>query len=184
MIEIYSDRLRLIPLDNQLLTFWNSEGRNNMEARLGINPSNWQVSDFDRLETEDALINFWIPMTAEHQADFFWFTNWDIVLASENTSIGGIGFAGFPDQDGVTMVGYFIDGNHREKGYATEALTCLIEWAKSEPALKTIIADTPFFNFPSQNVLKKTGFKEFSIGETVHLNEKIQTKNWRLIVRR
>lgn len=184
MIEIYSDRLRLIPLDNQLLTFWNSEGRNNMEARLGINPSNWQVSDFDRLETEDALINFWIPMTAEHQVDFFWFTNWDIVLASENTSIGGIGFAGFPDQDGVTMVGYFIDGNHREKGYATEALTCLIEWAKLEPALKTIIADTPFFNFPSQNVLKKAGFKEFSIGETVHLNEKIQTKNWRLIVRR
>ena len=183
MIEINSDRLRLIPLDNQLLTIWNSEGRNKMETHLGINPSNWQVSDFDQVETEDALINFWIPMTAEHLNDFFWFTNWDIVLESENISIGGIGFAGFPDQEGVTMVGYFIDGNHREKGYATEALTCLIDWAKTEPSLKTIIADTPFFNLLSQNVLKKAGFKEFSISEIEHLNKKIQTKNWKLIVR-
>ena len=183
MIEIYSERLILVPLDNQLLTLWNTEGRNKMETRLGLKPSNWLMADFDRIETEDALLNFWIPMTAEHPGDFFWFTNWDIVLASENTSIGGIGFAGFPDQEGVTMVGYFIDGNHREKGYATEALNCLINWAKLEPALKTIIADTPFFNFPSQNVLKKAGFKEFSIGETLHLNEKIQTKNWKLVVR-
>lgn len=183
MIEIYSERLRLIPLDSQLLTLWETKGREAMETRLGLNPSNWQISDFDRLETDDALQNFWLPMTAKHQNDFFWFTSWDIVLTSENTSIGGIGFAGFPDQNGVTMVGYFIDGNHREKGYATEALNCLIGWAKLEPALKIIIADTPFFNLPSQNVLKKAGFKEFSIGETVHLNEKIQTKNWKLVVR-
>jgi len=183
MIEINAERLILIPLDNQLLTLWSTEGRNQMEARLGLNPSNWLMSNFDRIETEDALQNFWLPMTAEHQADFFWFTNWAIVLASENTSVGGIGFAGFPDQDGVTMVGYFIDGNHREKGYATEALNCLINWAKLEPSLKTIIADTPFFNFPSQNVLIKAGFKEFSLGETVHLNEKIQTKNWKLVLR-
>ena len=183
MIEIYSERLRLIPLDNQLLTIWNNEGRNKMELRLGLNPSDWQIADFDQIETEDALQNFWLPMTDQNPIDFFWFTSWDIVLTSENTAIGGIGFAGFPDQEGVTMVGYFIDGNHREKGYATEALNCLIDWAKLEPALKSIIADTPFFNLPSQNVLKKAGFKEFAIGVTVHLNEKIQTKNWRLVVR-
>lgn len=183
MIEIYSERLRLIPLDNQLLTLWNTEGRNTMEVQLGLKPSDWQIAKFDQIETNDALQNFWLPMTAEHPANFFWFTSWDIVLTSENTSIGGIGFAGFPDQEGVTMVGYFIDGNHRGKGYATEALDCLIDWAKLEPTLKTIIADTPFFNFPSQSVLKKAGFKEFAIGETVHLDKKIQTKNWKLVVK-
>ena len=145
MIEIYSDRLKLIPLDNQLLTLWHTQSRNAMETKLGLNPSNWQVAKFDQIETEDALINFWLPMTAEHQNDFFWFTNWDIVLEAENISIGGIGFAGFPDQDGVTMVGYFIDGNHREKGYATEALTCLINWAKLEPALKNHYCRYAFF---------------------------------------
>ncbi|MES2517719.1 MAG: GNAT family N-acetyltransferase [Bacteroidota bacterium] len=183
MIEIYSERLRLIPLDNQLLEIWQTQGRNAMETRLGLEPSNWLMADFDREETEDALINFWLPMTDKNQGDFFWFTNWDIVLETENISIGGIGFAGFPDQDGVTMVGYFIDGNYREKGYATEALTCLIDWAKLEPALKIIIADTPFFNFPSQNVLKKVGFKEFSISETEHIDQKIQLKNWKLVVK-
>jgi RimJ/RimL family protein N-acetyltransferase len=51
-----------------------------------------------------------------------------------------------------------------------------------EPSLKMIIADTPFFNFPSQNVLKKAGFKEFAISEVQHI-EKIQVKNWKLNIR-
>lgn len=184
MIEIYSERLRLIPLDNQLLNIWNTQGRTDMTAKLGLNACDWNIDEFYLAETQDALQNFWLPMTEQNPADFFWYTNWEIVLVSENTSVGGIGFAGFPDQDGVTMVGYFIDGNHREKGYATEALTCLIDWAKLEPSLKTIIADTPFFNFPSQNVLKKVGFREFSISETEHINQKIQLKNWKLVIRK
>ena len=180
MIEIYAQRLRLIPLDNHLLTIWNTEGRKALSTKLGLNPTEWQISEEYRVETEDALQNFWLPMTAQYADNFFWYTNWEIVLESENVSIGGIGFAGFPDQEGVTMVGYFIDGNHREKGFATEALNCLIDWAKLEPSLKTIIADTPFFNLPSQNVLKKAGFKEFGIGVTEHLGQQIQLKNWKL----
>jgi [ribosomal protein S5]-alanine N-acetyltransferase len=183
MIEIYSERLRLIPLDNQLLTIWNLQGHKEMTSKLGINPTEWQISEEYLVETEDALQNFWLPMTAQYADNFFWYTNWEIVLVSENVSVGGIGFAGFPDQEGVTMVGYFIDGNHREKGFATEALNCLIDWATLEPSLKTIIADTPFFNFSSQNVLKKAGFKEFGIGETEHLGQKIQLKNWKLGIR-
>lgn len=182
MIEIYSERLRLVPLDNYLLTIWHEEGRNAMEEKLHLTPSDWQMNDFDRAETQDALLNFWLPMTAEHLGNFFWYTNWEIVLVAENRSVGGIGFAGMPDQAGVTMVGYFIDGNYREKGYASEALKCLIDWGRLEPSLKMIIADTPFFNFPSQNVLKKAGFKEFAISEVQHI-EKIQVKNWKLNIR-
>jgi [ribosomal protein S5]-alanine N-acetyltransferase len=183
MIQIQSDRLKLIPLDNHLLNIWNTEGRKALSQQLNLNPSEWQMSDFDRDETLDALQNFWLPMTEQYADNFFWYTNWEIVLISENVSVGGIGFAGFPDQEGVTMVGYFIDGNHREKGYATEALNCLIDWAKLEPALKTIIADTPFFNLPSQNVLKKAGFQAFGIGVTEHIGQQIQLKNWKLGIR-
>ncbi len=184
MIELLSERLRLIPLDHFLLSTWHKEGRNALENQLQLQSSDWEIEPFFEAETKDALENFWLPMTNEYFLDFPWYTNWEIVLVSENISVGGIGFAGFPDQDGVTMVGYFIDGNHREKGYATEALTCLIDWAKLEPSLKIIIADTPFFNFPSQNVLKKVGFREFSISETVHINQKIQLKNWKLVIRK
>lgn len=183
MIQISSERLKLIPLDHHLLEIWSREGHKEMTSKLGLNPTEWQISEEYLLETEDALQNFWLPMTAQYADNFFWYTNWEIVLASENISVGGIGFAGFPDQEGVTMVGYFIDGNHREKGYASEALQCLIDWAKLEPSLKTIIADTPFFNFPSQNVLKKAGFKAFGIGVTEHIGQKIQLKNWRLGIR-
>jgi [ribosomal protein S5]-alanine N-acetyltransferase len=183
MIQIISKRLKLIPLDNHLLEIWNREGHKEMTSKLGLNPTEWQISEEYLVETEDALQNFWLPMTAQYADNFFWYTNWEIVLTSANVSVGGIGFAGFPDQEGVTMVGYFIDGNHREKGYASEALQCLIDWAKLEPSLKTIIADTPFFNLPSQNVLKKAGFKEFGIGVTEHMGQQIQLKNWKLRIR-
>lgn len=182
MLSINTERLRLIPLDNHLLKIWHQEGRNPMEIKLGLNPSEWRMEDFFKAETEDALVNFWLPMTAQYFVNFEWYTNWEIVLTEENISIGGIGFAGMPDESGVTMVGYFIDGNYREKGYATEALKCLINWGSQEPTLKTILADTPFFNFPSQNVLKKVGFREFAIAEVFHL-EKMQVKNWKLKIR-
>ncbi|MFC0181128.1 Acetyltransferase (GNAT) domain-containing protein [Pseudarcicella hirudinis] len=182
MIEIYSERLKLIPLDHQLLSLWKETGRNAMEEKLGLKASDWIIEDFFLAETIDALENFWLPMTSENPDTFFWCTNWEIVLADQNLSIGGIGLAGLPDQEGVTMIGYFIDKNFREKGYASEALNCLINWASLEPSLKTIIADTPFFNLPSQNVLKKAGFREFGIGEVQHI-EKMQVKHWKLPVR-
>lgn len=179
MIEIASPRLRLIPLDNHLLTLWHTQGRNAMEKAVGLNPSDWQVEDLFKVETIDALENFWLPMTNEHFIDFMWYTNWEIVLKDQNLSIGGIGFAGIPDDEGKTMVGYIIDGNFQRKGYASEALTCLIDWGKMDTNLKKVIADTPLNNIGSHKVLLNNGFAKTGQSQTQIANgETIDIFNW------
>jgi [ribosomal protein S5]-alanine N-acetyltransferase len=179
MIELETERLRLIPLDNQLLHIWHEQGRNAMEAKLRLNPSEWQQDELTIAETMDAVENFWLPMTDEHVGNFFWFTNWEIVLVSENLSIGGLGFAGMPDEDGKTAIGYMIDAKYWGKGYATEAVAGLIDWAMMDLTLKTITADTEHDNIPSQIVLEKNGFIKVGEGEAQH-TKLMQVINWEL----
>ncbi|MES2796858.1 MAG: GNAT family N-acetyltransferase [Bacteroidota bacterium] len=176
LIEIESNFLRLIPLDNRLLTIWNTEGRHQMEIILGLNPSDWEVDFLHETETKNALQNFWIPQTHLNPDNFYWYSNWEIVLIETNSSIGGIGFAGFPEK-GSTVIGYTIDKKFHNRGFATEALNCLLDWAFMDPTLKIVLADTPIDNYPSQKVLIKNGFKR--IGEGVDEDtQTIQVYHW------
>lgn len=167
MVEIISKRLTLIPLDNHLLCIWKEKGRTELEKILKLYPNFRKVDDLATAETEDALENFWIPQTEKYPDNFFWFTNWEIIHTQLNISIGGIGFAGYPD-DGKTPVGYMIDEKFQNQGFASEALNCLLDWAFMDPALKTVQADTPKDNFPSQKVLSKNGFEKTGEGEVEH----------------
>ena len=49
-----------------------------------------------------------------------WGTNWEINLKTGKT-IGGLCFKGKPDNEGSVEIGYGIDQNHQNHGYATEA---------------------------------------------------------------
>jgi [ribosomal protein S5]-alanine N-acetyltransferase len=176
LIEIASNRLKLIPLDHYLLEIWRTDGRNAMENILKLNKSNWEVDDLYEAETHDALQNFWIPQTILNPIDFFWFTNWEIVLIDQNLSIGGIGFAGSP-HNGSTSIGYMIDKKFQNKGYATEALGCLVAWAFLDPSLKKILADTPKDNFASHKVLSKNRFIQIGEGIAEH-TQTLEVFNW------
>lgn len=167
MTTITSQRLTLIPLSNKLLSIWNQKGRVELEKALKLNPNHWAVNELTTAESDDALKNFWIPQTQLNPENFRWVTNWEIVLKSQNISIGGIGFGGYP-VDGVTEIGYLIDEHYQKNGFATEALTCLLDWAFANPILKTVFADTPKDNLPSQNVLLKNGFKKTGEGLAEH----------------
>jgi RimJ/RimL family protein N-acetyltransferase len=115
------------------------------------------VDDFTRGEITEAL-ETWIAQVSRHETDYQWYTAWEIVLRDENLSVGGIGLTGPPDSIGETMVGYNIDGNFQNQGFASEALTALTGWAFRHPKLRRILAETPQENFASQRVLSKNGF--------------------------
>jgi ribosomal-protein-alanine N-acetyltransferase len=65
MIELLSERLRLIPLDHFLLSTWHKEGRNALENQLQLQSSDWEIEPFFEAETKDALEKFLLPMTYE-----------------------------------------------------------------------------------------------------------------------
>lgn len=160
MISIKTPRLELIPLDHSMLQIWKKYGRKELEKSLQLNHNSWNVEKFYEDETNQALINFWLPMTHKYPLDFFWYTSWEIVFIEKSCSVGGIGFSGLPDNDGKTEIGYMMDQKYRNLGIATEAVTYLIQWAFQDKDLQFITAETPLENQGSQKVLIKNGFEK------------------------
>lgn len=164
MFFIESERLLMIPLTHQQLQLSHTD-RPAMEQLLGLNISAMQIDAFYINEMEDAMINFWLPKTLEHPDAWKWYTSWEIVLKSTNISIGGMGFAGEPNELGEAETGYMIDSQHHNKGYATEALKLLTGWAFTHERVKAVIVHTFEDNLPSRKILVKNGFAEVDKNE-------------------
>jgi [ribosomal protein S5]-alanine N-acetyltransferase len=156
MIE--TERLKLVPLNHsQVMLYKHEPERLADELKVRYIPS--QQDPAVQKDLDEAIV-FWLAGTLNHPDKFEWYTNWVIILKQVNVSVGGIGFAGFPDHDGKSMVGYGLDLQYHGKGIATEALKAIIQWGFMEHSLKKIIADTPIKNIPSQRVLVKNQFSE------------------------
>lgn len=157
MFFIETERLLLIPLTHDLLKLC-QQNRANMEVKLGLNLSDMLIDPVYLTELEDAIENFWIPMTAANPDRYQWYTNWEIVLKKERLAIGGIGFIGYPDETGQTETGFMLDKNFHCRGYAKEALIGISNWAFTHDDVKSIIARTAEDNLPSRKLLERAGF--------------------------
>jgi len=158
-------RLKLVPLQHEQLILFKNDPRA-LAENLGIRYIERQGDPSTAADVEEA-IEFWIKNTKEHREHFEWFTSWEIILKEENVAVGGIGFAGLPNEDGRSMTGYGLDVRYHKRGIASEALQAIITWAFKNESLKAIIADTPVLNFPSQRVLQKNGFSEITRDESL-----------------
>jgi RimJ/RimL family protein N-acetyltransferase len=128
-----------------------------MEKNLKLNISQQIIDPHIQAEIADA-INFWIVKVSQNEENYPWFTNWEVVLKERNISIGGVGLTGMPDEQGQVMVGYGMDNNYQNQGFATESLEAIIQWVFENPQAKVIIAETKEENIASQKVLAKNGF--------------------------
>jgi RimJ/RimL family protein N-acetyltransferase len=159
MFFIESERLKMIPLTHPQLQLWHTSGRPVMENALGLNPSNWQVDEFYQKEIDDAMVNFWLPKSLANPAAWMWYTDWEIVLKTENVSVGGMGFSGEPNEQGEAETGYMIAQQYQNKGYATEALQLLSGWAFKQQ-VTAVIVHTYANNPPSVRILERCSFTE------------------------
>ncbi len=177
MIKLQTPRLTLIPLNHELLLVWQQSGRKDLEKILDLQPNPWKLELFYEQETRQALSDYWIPQTAKFPLDYYWYTNWEIILNTSSCSVGGIGFAGLPDNEGATEIGYALDQKFRGQGIATEAVQALSEWAFLDAGLQVIRAETPVDNEGSQRVLEKNQFQK--TGEkTLALENPMQVFTW------
>jgi len=72
--------------------------------------------------------------------------------------IGSCGFNMFDFDHAITEIGYDLAKVHWGKGYATEAITALIDYAFTNLAMNTIVAKVEAANINSIKVLKKLNF--------------------------
>ena len=62
------------------------------------------------------------------------------------------------DEKGVVEIGYGINDGYENKGYMTEAVKALAEWASKQPNVKQIEAEAEETNIASIRVLEKSNF--------------------------
>lgn len=152
----HSQRLELIPATPDILTCDRDADYEGLGRLLRATiPGTWPPPLLDH----DALSQF-VTLASEGSDPHF--CSWYWVLAGpgpDDRTLIGSGGTGSCDGDGsAVMIGYSVLDAFQNKGYATEAIRCIIPTLFGEPAIRRIIATTYPELKNSIRVLEKCGF--------------------------
>ena len=152
MIE--TKRLQIIPLPQEQLSLY-IKADPLLEKQLNIQPFTRSFSR-DLLEAFEHII---LPRVADVKNKYEFFTLWIILLREERIAVGDLFFKGNPDELGAIEIGYGIFEGFRSRGYMTEAVAGMVDWAKHQPGVKTMIAETAITNQASLKILENNHFR-------------------------
>jgi RimJ/RimL family protein N-acetyltransferase len=85
------------------------------------------------------------------------FGTYQVVRREDGAVIGDVGFLGPPDGTGAVHIGCSIIESARRQGYAGEALTALLDWAREQTGLTCVLADATRANVAGQRLLERVG---------------------------
>jgi [ribosomal protein S5]-alanine N-acetyltransferase len=83
---------------------------------------------------------------------------WALVRRDERRVVGSAGFLG-PPRDGAIELGFGVQPQDRNRGYATEAAQALVRWALGRPNVDKIVARCEADNLASIRVLQNAGLR-------------------------
>ena len=169
MIE--TERFIIKPLTyEQLIKYIKDD--NSLETELNLNSTSRIISP----ELKEALEKTILPNVADKSKNYLYSTLWTAILKTEDKMVADICIYGEPNAVGEIEIGYGTYDEFQNKGYMTEIVHGIIEWAKSQPKVKSIIASTDKTNIASFKVLEKNSF--------VNINETETLFNWKLNLNR
>jgi ribosomal-protein-alanine N-acetyltransferase len=164
---IETNRLILKPLTYQQMLNY-IENDNSLEAELGLNNASMELSP----PLIEALEQTILPSLQDENKNYLFSTLWTVIDKYENRSVADVCFQGEPNELGEIEIGYGTYDQNQGKGYMTEAVQGMINWAAKQAKVKAIVASTDKTNVASYTVLEKNSFKK--VGETE------KQFNWRL----
>ena len=118
-----------------------------------------QMETFIASQSVDALKEAYSEMLdgcLSHLDQWEWYAIWMIEL-KDGTHVGELCFKGITSE-GSAEIGYGISEEYQRHGYATEAVSALVDWALKQPGIVCVTAETEETNVASQRVLCKAGF--------------------------
>jgi RimJ/RimL family protein N-acetyltransferase len=151
MIE--TPRLRLIPATAALVEaeIANLEGfARSLDARV---PDNWPPA------LMFGALPFFRQQLTRHPELVGWLSWYWVRQGEEELLVGCGGFKGAPRPEGTVEVGYSVLPQFQRRGYATEAVGGLLQWAFQTPKVACTRAETFPTNVASIRVLEKLGFR-------------------------
>ena len=155
-MNLITERLTLFPCSAEMLQSLFDEDIDLSEL-IGV-----QVSEGWPAEELKEVAPYFIKLLSE-SPDMEGRLCWFIVEKDQDIVIGSIGFKAEPNKDGIVEIGFGIDPVFRQKGYATEAVKGLTDWALSQNDIQKVIAECEPDNTPSVRVLEKAGMQKTSI---------------------
>lgn len=93
-----------------------------------------------------------------------WYAPWKMVLTDNQEYVGDLGFKG-PVKNHSVEIGYGVLAEHENRGYTSEALQAMTQWAFGQKDVVFVEAETAPDNKASQRVLEKCGFVPDGTGE-------------------
>lgn len=166
--NIYTERLQLIPVSFEIAEQIRNGDffiKNKSHIR---STALWPDDDF--LDILPKIIQK-LKSISDHKG----FTSYLVVKKEDRTVIGDVGFKTPPNEAGEVDIGYGLISSERKKGYATEAVNALVNWAFEQKDVKVITADCKMDNEASIKVLKKTGAIRISVQHGM-INWKIERR--------
>jgi ribosomal-protein-alanine N-acetyltransferase len=158
---IQTERLRLVPLTHdQLQQYLRAD--HSLEETLGLTPIELVIAP----ELKEAIEQAFLPNTANPEKNYLLCTLWTIILQSENKMVADLCIVDEPNEHGEIEIGYGTYPEHQGKGYMTEAVGGIIQWARQQPGVKAIVAGTDKTNIASYTILQKNGFVQSGETET------------------
>lgn len=158
--SLRTERLELVPMSASLIEALLEGRRDEAEAEAGLTiPPDWpdeHDARFLRLRTEQMRRD---PAKSE------WLVRAVTLRDAARSMIGHAGFHGPPGinnlrKPGALEVGYTIFEPHRGRGYATESVRALLEWARTEYRVCHFLASVAPENAPSLAIVRRLGFVE------------------------
>lgn len=169
MIE--TQRLILKPLTyDQLVKY--AQCDNSLEQELQLNKSSRTISP----ELKEALENTILPNVADPTKNYLYSTLWTAISKKDNIMVGDLCIVGEPNENGEIEIGYGTYDEFQGRGFMTEIVGGIIEWAKTQPQVKSVIASTDKSNAASFKVLQKNNFQKTGETET-SFNWKLEIAN-------
>jgi RimJ/RimL family protein N-acetyltransferase len=166
---IATERLIIMPLTyTQLIKYTKND--NSLEEELNLEKFHRKIPN----ELKEALENEIIPNVADNNKNYLYSTLWTAILKDQNKMIGELCMMGEPNIEGEVEIGYGIYSEYQNNGYMTEFLSGIIDWLKSQPKVKSILAFTEKSNTSSYRVLEKNRFSK--------IEENNNLMKWRLII--
>ncbi len=169
MIE--TTRLTLIPLTLDQLRL-HIAGGTLLEEEFGVQPGHREVT-----EPQLSIIRaFTIKFLQDPARQPIYDTIWVALDRELNQFVADSKFKGAPDEEQTVEIGYGTYPAFRERGYMTEIVGGLTQWALAQPGLHRVTAETVLTNTASHRVLQKNQFSPFSEDERVRWWEKKRTQ--------
>lgn len=155
--HIETARLRIFPLSVDNLHIY-LRANDEFENKMGL-------AKFGRIvapAVRDMVERSSLPrIEAAAPQERIFHTFWLVIEKESNEVVAELGFKGAPGIDGKVEIGYGTMPYQQGRGFMTEAVGAMINWASKRNDIRSVVAETDQANTASIRILEKNNFSQY-----------------------